>query len=385
MAQKDYYEILGVSKDASKDEIKKAYRKLARTLHPDVNKEPDAEERFKEVNEAYDVLSDDNKRAQYDRFGTVDGMGSGFGGGYNYVDLNDIFGQGDFGDIFSSFFGGMGANQGASRARRRPQQDGRDMTIGLRLTLEEAARGGVKEITLERLSTCDTCDGTGSQSKSAPKTCSHCQGTGQVVNTTQTFFGQMQSVSPCPECDGTGFVIDDPCPDCNGQGRAPDREHFSIEIPAGIRDGQHLKISGFGEAGYRGGKSGDLLIVIRLLPNEFFVLDGDDLHCRQSISIAQAALGAELTIEGILEDEVATCIIPAGSQNNDVITVKGFGMPRRNSDARGDLLVHLDVMVPTKLSSRQRELLEELAESFGDDVSDTRTPWQKIRDAVSGE
>ena len=328
---KDLYEVLGVSRDATEADIKKAFRRKARELHPDVNKAPDAEDQFKELNEAYDVLSDANKRAQYDRFGTVSGAA---GGGSGYVDFDDLFGGG-FGDIFSSFFGGGGA--GGARQQRT---DGRDMGVGLRLTLEEVATGAKKEIVYDRLAPCADCDGTGMA-----------EGGKQVT-----------------------------CPECDGQGRVPDRQRVTVEVPVGIRDSQQLRLTGFGEAGLRGAASGDLIVTCRIQPHEFFERDGDDLHCRANVSIVQATLGSEIEVDGIFEDEKVKVRIPEGLQNDQIVRVKGFGMPRFRSEARGDMYVHVTVAVPKKVTKKQRELLEQLAHEMGEDVAEARTPLQKLRD-----
>lgn len=373
----DLYEVLGVSKDASAEEIKKAFRKKARTLHPDVNKEPDAEEKFKELNEAYDVLSDPNKRAQYDRFGTIPGA-SGPGGPYGgsgFVDLEDLFGGG-MGDIFSSFFGG---NAGGRRVRT----EGRDMNIGLRVTLEEVATGVSKSIAYDRLATCDDCHGTGLGEDGRKVSCPNCNGTGRVVTVQQTFLGNMQSASPCPECQGMGTKVENPCPECEGQGRVPDRQHLDVKVPAGIRDGQQLRLANMGEAGAMGADSGDLIVNIRVMPHDFFQRDGDNLHAAATINMVQAALGAQITIDGILEDEVVEVRIPEGCQNGQVIRVRNHGMPKFRSENRGDLYMHLTVEIPKKLSKKERQLLEELAQEMGTSVSEARSPLQKLRDAFN--
>ena len=373
---KDLYEVLGVSKDATEADIKKAFRRRARELHPDVNKAPDAEDQFKELNEAYDVLSDANKRAQYDRFGTIPGAsGGGYGGA---VDFEDIFGGGfGMGDIFSSFFGG-GAGGG-----RQQRTEGRDMGVGLRLTLEEVATGVKKEIVYDRLAPCPDCEGTGMAEGGKEVTCPECDGRGRVVTVQRTFLGDMQTASTCTKCGGTGKTIDNPCPECEGQGRVPDRQRVTVEVPAGIRDAQQLRLSGFGETGLRGAASGDLIVTCRIQPHEFFERDGDDLHCRANVSIVQASLGAEVEVDGIFENEKVTVRIPEGLQNGQTVRCKGFGMPRLRSDARGDLYVHVTVSVPKKLTKKQRELLEQLAHEFGEDVAEARTPLQKLRDKLN--
>ena len=376
---KDLYEVLGISKNATEDEIKKAFRRRARELHPDVNKAADAEDQFKELNEAYDVLSDPQKRAQYDRFGTIPGAAGGanpYGGG-GYVDLEDLFGSGfGMGDIFSSFFGGQGGHQ----VQRR---EGRDMGVGLRVTLEEVAAGAKKEIVYDRLAPCPDCDGSGLGPDGHEVTCPECNGQGRVVTVQRTFLGDMQSATTCKQCGGTGRSIENPCPECEGQGRVPDRQRVTVEVPVGIRDSQQLRVSGFGEAGMQGADPGDLIVTVRIQPHEFFERDGDNLHARANISIVQATLGAEVEIEGIFEDEKVQVLVPEGCQNEQVVRVKGFGMPRFRSDARGDMLVHISVVVPKKVTKKQREILEQLAEEMGEEVGDLRTPLQKLRDAFN--
>lgn len=378
---KDLYEILGVSKDASDAEIKKAFRRRARELHPDVNKAADAEDQFKELNEAYDVLSDPNKRAQYDRFGTIPGAaGGGYGGGSGYVDFDDLFGGGfgGMGDIFSSFFGGRGG-QGGRPARK----EGRDMGVGLRITLEEVARGVEKEIVYDRLAPCPDCKGTGLGENGKVVTCPECGGKGRVVSVQRTFLGDMQTATTCKKCNGTGSSIENPCPECEGQGRVPDRQRVTVKVPAGIRDGQQLRVGGFGEAGIQGAQAGDLIVTCRVQPHEFFERDGDDLHGRANVSFIQAILGAEIEIDGIMPDEKVQVRIPAGCQNEQVVRVKGFGMPRLKSDIRGNMYVHVNVVIPEKITKKQRELLEKLADEMGEEVAAPRSPLQKLRDAFN--
>lgn len=373
---KDLYEILGVDRNASEAEIKKAFRHRARELHPDVNKSVNAEEEFKELNEAYDVLSDAKKRSHYDRFGSVPGAASGSSG---YVDLEDLFGGGfgGMGDIFSTFFGGgFGGNQTLNK-------DGRDMGIGLTITLEEVAMGTKKEIVYDRLAPCADCGGSGVGPDGLEITCDECNGTGRVVMVQRTFIGDMQSATTCTKCHGFGKIIEGACEECNGQGRVPDRQKVSVEIPAGIKDGQQLRVSGFGEAGMQGNPSGDLIVTVRVAPSEFFERDGNDLHASISISMTQAALGAELEVDGIMEDETFIVRVPAGSQNGDVVKIGGFGLPKLGSESRGNMYIHLEVTIPKRLSKREREILEELAEEMGEDISDTRSPLQKIRDAFN--
>ena len=378
---KDLYEVLGVSRDATEADIKKAFRRKARELHPDVNKAPDAEDQFKELNEAYDVLSDANKRAQYDRFGTIPGAaGGGYGGGSGYVDFDDLFGGGfgGMGDIFSSFFGGQGG-QGGRPARK----EGRDMGVGLRITLEEVARGVEKEIVYDRLAPCPDCKGTGLGENGKVVTCPECGGKGRVVSVQRTFLGDMQTATTCKKCNGTGSSIENPCPECEGQGRVPDRQRVTVKVPAGIRDGQQLRVGGFGEAGIQGAQAGDLIVTCRVQPHEFFERDGDDLHGRANVSFIQAILGAEIEIDGIMPDEKVQVRIPAGCQNEQVVRVKGFGMPRLKSDIRGNMYVHVNVVIPEKITKKQRELLEKLADEMGEEVAAPRSPLQKLRDAFN--
>ena len=373
---KDLYDVLNVPKNASDDEIKKAFRKQARELHPDVNKSPDAEERFKALNEAYDVLSDPGKRAQYDRFGTIPGSagGNGYGG---YVDLEDLFGGGfGMGDLFSSFFGG-------DPGRGTIRKEGRDMGVGLRLTLEEVAIGAKKEIVYDRLAPCPDCGGSGLGPDGREVTCPECGGQGRVVSVQHTFLGDMQTATTCSTCNGTGKTIENPCPECDGQGRVPDRQRVTVEVPVGIKDSQQLRLSGFGEAGMHGAKAGDLIVTCRIVLHEFFERDGDNLHARANVSIVQASLGAKITIDGIFKDEKVLVTIPEGCQNEQVVVVRGYGMPRFKSSSRGDMHVHVNVTIPTRLTKSQRELLEQLAADMGESVSEGRTPLQKLRDVFN--
>ena len=370
----DYYEVLGVSRDATEAEIKKAFYRKARELHPDVNRAPDAEERFKELSAAFDVLSDASKRSQYDRFGTV-----GNGGSYQqYVDFGDLFGGGfGMGDIFSQFFGG------GSYSRAAMRREGRDMGVGLKLNLEEVAVGVKKEIVYDRLAPCEACDGNGIGPGGHTVSCESCHGSGRVISVQHTFLGEMQTQSVCPDCDGTGESIDIPCPECEGQGRLPDRQHVTIEVPKGIRDGQQLRLTNFGEAGLHGARAGNLIVTVRIENHERFQRDGDNLHLVVQASITQAALGTNIRVDGILPDELVDLEIPPGCQNGQVIKVRDRGMPRMHKETRGDFFGHVEVLIPKRLSSRQRELLEELATEFGDEVNGKRSPMQRIKDALS--
>jgi molecular chaperone DnaJ len=372
----DYYKVLDVSKDASEAEVKKAFYRKARELHPDVNKAPDAEERFKELNEAYDVLSDGTKRSQYDRFGKVSGAGGA--GGYQYVDFEDLFGSGfGMGDIFSQFFGG------AAYGRANIRQEGRDMGIGLKLTLEEVASGVKKEIVYDRLAPCATCSGSGVGPGGQTVDCASCHGTGRVVSIQRTFLGDMQTQALCPDCGGTGKTIDVPCPDCEGQGRLPDREHVTIDVPHGIRDGQQLRLSGYGEAGLHGAAAGNLIVTVRIEPHKAFKRDGDHLHINSRISVTQAALGAHVEACGILKGEKILLEVPEGCQNGQIVRVRGKGLPRFRKETRGDLYAHIEVVVPRNLTKRQKEILEEFALELGEEIGGKRSTMQKIKDALS--
>lgn len=381
---KDYYQSLGVEKTATAEEIKKAFRRKARELHPDVNKAADAEERFKEVNEAYDVLSDPQKRQQYDQFGSVGrGPGGAGGAGYPYVDLNDLFGGGagvggfSMEDLFGAFFSGVGG------VGQRARTEGRDMAMSIVITLEEAATGVDKEIVLDRLAPCDVCGGNGAQPGTGVTTCPECHGSGQKVTMRRTILGTMQTASPCDRCGATGQIVEHPCEECQGSGRVPDREHVTITIPPGFRDGQQLRLRDKGEAGIRGAAAGDLIVTVRVKPHEYLHREGDELHCKATVSITQAALGVDLEVCGLLEDN--TVKVPAGTQHGDTVRLKGRGMPRFGGNgARGDIIVHLGVDVPRKLTKRQRELLEELAGEFGDETREHKNPVEKLRDWLTG-
>ena len=373
----DLYGLLGVEKTATADEIKKAFRHKARELHPDVNSAPDAEERFKEVNTAYDVLSDPDKREQYDRFGSIGGPA---GGGYGYGDFNDLFGGAgvttiNMEDLFSAFFGGV-------RGGRSARLEGRDMAMQLVVTLAEAATGAEKEIVLDRLATCDVCGGTGSADGTGATVCPDCGGSGQRVTQRKTFLGTIQTGVPCERCGATGHVVANPCEECEGSGRVPDRQHVTVSVPAGIRDGQQIRLRGLGEAGIRGATAGDLIVTVRVGADEYLHREGDDLHCRATVTIAQAALGADLNVHGVTEE--VEVHVPAGSQHGDAIKIKGLGMPRLHGANRGDLYVHVAIDVPKKLSRRQRELLEEFAKESGESTAEFKTPVQKLKDWLHG-
>ncbi|MRS11537.1 MAG: J domain-containing protein [Actinobacteria bacterium] len=370
MSPVDYYELLGVEREASADEIKSAFRKKARETHPDVNDGHGAEETFKQINEAYEILSDPDKRARYDRFGTADpraagGFGADFGG--DFFDMNDLF---------SVFFGG---GRGAGG---RPSPDGRDMRTQVTVTLEDAATGAPVDVTITHPMNCATCSGSGAAEGGSAQTCPACSGTGQKRTQRRTFLGVMESSAPCDQCGATGVILDKPCLTCDGQGRVNGSETVRVTLPVGIPDGYTLRVPGKGEAGIRNARSGDLLVTVRVKPHEFLHREGNDLHAMAGINIAQAALGGEITVRGL--DGDVKVAFGAGVHTGDNVRIRGRGMPRMDG-GQGDFIVHLDVLAPKKLSKRQKELLAELGESFGTGrKGDERTPLSKLKDWLGG-
>lgn len=373
MSKRDYYEVLGVQKGASKDEIKKAFRKLALKYHPDRNPDnPEAESKFKEASEAADVLLDEGKRQRYDQFGHagVNGQAGGFGGGGfsgDFGDLGDIFG-----DIFGDFLGGGGRRRGGrSRARQ-----GSDLQMELEVSFEEAAFGIEKEIEINRLASCQTCHGSGAKEGSTPSTCDMCRGAGEVRRQ-QGFF---TVATTCPKCQGSGQVIKDPCGTCHGQGTSRKSSKIAVKVPSGIDTGQRLKLSGEGDEGQFGGPSGDLYVVIRLKKHEIFEREGFDVHCTVPISFSKAALGTEIevpTLTGRVEMK-----IPAGTQSGTKMRIKSKGIERLGSYGYGDQYIHIHVETPTKLSTEQKDLLHQLAELEDGSHSQpmSRGFFDKVRD-----
>ncbi|HLV18350.1 MAG TPA: molecular chaperone DnaJ [Pseudomonas sp.] len=356
MAKRDYYEVLGVSRGADDAELKKAYRRLAMKYHPDRN--PDdkaAEEKFKEANEAYEVLSDPNKRAAYDQYGhagvdpQMGGMGGGFAGGASFSDI--------FGDVFSDFFGG-----GARSSRGGPQR-GSDLRYTLELSLEEAVRGTTVTIRVPTLTSCKTCNGSGAKKGSSPTTCSTCGGIGQV-RMQQGFFSVQQT---CPRCHGSGKMITDPCGDCHGQGRVEEHKTLSVKVPAGVDTGDRIRLSGEGEAGTLGGPAGDLYVVVNVREHDIFQRDGRDLYCEVPISFADAALGGELEVPTL--DGRVKLKIPEGTQTGKLFRLRGKGVTPVRGGAPGDLMCRVVVETPVKLDKHQRELLEEFRRSLQGDSS----------------
>ena len=367
----DYYHILGVERDASEADIKRAYRGLARKYHPDVA--PDktsAEAHFKEINEAYEVLSDPAKRRQYDRYGTVPNgapPGAGFGN----------FGAEGFTDIFDMFFGGR---QAGTQQRQGGPQRGSDLRYDLQITLEEAFTGAEREISFNHLSTCDTCTGSGAKPGTLAQRCDRCGGTGAMRSVRQTPLGQFVTQSTCSKCNGEGSVVTSPCETCRGRGRLDRARTLSVRIPAGVDDGSRIRISGNGEGGARGGPAGDLYVYLNVAPHPRLRRDGSDLYTDVPIAFTAAALGGLVEVESL--DGKAGVQIAPGTQSGSTFRVRGKGMPTVRGTARGDLLATVHVVVPGKLSRRERELLEEFARVGGDQI-DERTFFDRVKDAFS--
>lgn len=380
--KRDYYEVLGLKKGAGDAEIKKAYRQMAKKYHPDVNPgDKQAEENFKEVNEAYEVLSDANKRARYDQFGHEQpGMG---GGGYSGFDGFGGFGGGGggfggFDDIFSAFFGG-GA---AGGARNNGPVQGDDLRYDITITFEEAAKGCSKEINLTRHEECKTCHGSGAKEGTQPQTCTACKGTGQVRVTQNTPIGRIQNVRTCDACHGSGKVIKEPCAKCGGKGQVRTTKKRTIKIPAGIDNGQVIRVSGQGEPGLRGGPSGDLQVLVRVRPHKFFVRSGNDLHLKMPISLTQAALGAEIDVPTL--DAPVKYQVPEGTQPGTVFRIKGQGIPSLRGGNKGDLFIEMNVEVPKKLSEKQKDLLRQFEGTVtGKEYEQKKSFIDRVKDAFN--
>jgi molecular chaperone DnaJ len=349
--KRDYYEVLGVSRDASNEEIKKAFRRLAFEYHPDRNREDGAEAKFKEVNEAYEVLSDADKRASYDQFGHSGAEGL-FGRGFEGFDF------GGFGDIFEAFFGGTGTT-----TRQTPRQ-GSDLRYKVSISFEEAALGCEKEIEISRVEVCDTCRGTRSKPGSQPERCPNCDGSGQIRRVQRSLFGQFINTTVCNQCHGEGRLVTEPCPDCKGSGTQKHKRRISVNVPAGVDDGNGIRLSGEGDAGSRGGSAGNLYVVLSVAEHEYFEREGDDVIYELSVNFAQAALGTELEIPTLYG--TTKLKIPAGSQSGRVFRLKDKGINHLHGHGRGDQLVQLRVVTPESLNKEQRKLFEELARSLED-------------------
>lgn len=355
----DYYELLGVTRSSSAEEIKRAYRKQARDLHPDTNDDPAAEERFKELGIAYETLSDPRRRRRYDTYGP-ETVGRGGGGG-----AQNPFGGG-IGDIFDAFFGGAGPFGGQPGAGGGPPR-GADMEIALDLEFEEAVFGATREVSLRLPVTCSTCEGSGARPGTSPTTCSECGGAGQVRRVRQSILGQMVTAGPCPRCRGMGRMVTDPCRDCRGEGRRTEERSWSIEVPAGVGNGSTLRQGGRGAAGVHGGASGDLYVHLRVRPHERFERDGYDLIDRLHVPVTQAALGAVIAYETL--DGAEELVVPPGTQTGKVFRLRDRGVPHVEGRGRGDLLVEVHVDTPTDMSQADEELLRQLAENRGDEVA----------------
>lgn len=346
--KRDYYEVLGINRDSSDEDIKKAFRKLAFQYHPDHNHEDGAADKFKEVNEAYQVLCDPEKRATYDRYGHNGGVGL-FGRESDGFDFG-------FGDIFEAFFGGS-----ATSARQAPEKGGA-LQYGISITLTEAAFGTDKEVTVTRTEVCSECQGARAKPGTQPERCPNCNGTGQIKRVQTSVFGRFTNIATCPKCRGEGRIIKEPCPKCRGTGKERCQRTISVKIPAGVSDGNQIRIRGEGDAGARGGPAGDLFVSIAVLPHEFFIREGDDIHYNLQINFAQAALGTEVTIP-VIEGETRLKI-PAGCQSGATFRLKNKGITHLQERSRGDEIITVSVVTPESLTREQRELFEKLAESL---------------------
>jgi molecular chaperone DnaJ len=374
MSKRDYYEVLGVENGASKDEIKKAYRKLSKKYHPDINKEADANEKFKEISEAYEVLSDEQKRAQYDRFGHTD-PNQGFGGGGDFGG-----GFGGFEDIFNTFFGGGGGRRRDPNAPRA----GADLQYTMSVTFEEAVFGKETDIEIPKEEECETCDGSGAKPGTKPETCKHCQGTGQLNVEQNTPFGRIVNRRVCHHCHGTGKFIKEKCNTCGGNGKVQKRRKIHVKIPAGIDEGQQLRVTGQGEPGVNGGPPGDLYVVFHVRSHEFFERDGDDIYCEMPITFVQSALGDEIevpTLHGKVKLKV-----PAGTQTGTKFRLRGKGVPNVRGYGTGDQHIRVKVVTPTKLTDKQKELLREFADITGQVPDEQHESFfDKVKRAFKGE
>ncbi len=371
VSKRDYYEVLGIDRNASKDEIKKVYRKLARKYHPDVSKEENAEKKFKEVKEAYEVLSDDQKRAQYDQFGHAGAQSQGFGGGG--------FSGSGFGDIFDMFFGG-----GGRRDPNAPQQ-GNDLQYTMSLSFEESIFGKETEISLPKEEECDTCHGSGAKPGTKPETCSHCHGSGQLNTEQNTPFGRVVNRRACHYCQGKGQIIKDACATCDGSGRVKKHTKVKVSIPAGIDDGQQIRIGGKGEPGINGGPPGDLFVVIQVEQHEFYHREGDHIYVEMPITFAQAALGDEVEVPTV--HGKVSIKIPAGTQTGKTFRLRGKGAPNVRGYGQGDQRVKVRVVTPTKLTSKQKQLLKEFnqTEDNAPISEDDDSLFQRFKKAFKGD
>ena len=370
--KRDYYEVLGVQKGATDAEIKKAYRKMAKENHPDLHPgDKDAEARFKEINEAYEVLSDSEKKARYDQFGFA-GVDPSYGGGGYGGGFDGSFDFGDLGDIFGSFFGG--GFGGGGRARSGPQR-GESLRTRLTITFEEAAFGCEKEVSIDRVEQCETCKGTGAAPGTSPETCPACGGSGQVQQRRETPMGVFATTGPCPRCGGTGKIIASPCKDCGGSGQVRRRKTLKVTIPAGIDNGQIISLRGQGSAGKNGGPAGDLQIVITVQPHQLFRRDGADVYCNAPITFTQAVLGGEMEIPTI--DGKVKYDIPEGTQTGSTFRLKGKGIPNVNGRGRGDQFVTVYIETPRNLNREQKEALKKFSSTLKENNYEERKSFFK--------
>ena len=375
---KDYYDVLGISRNADTQEIKSAFRRLARQYHPDVSQEPGAEEKFKELNEAYEVLSDDEKRARYDRFGHAGVNGAAGGGAPGFGGFEDIF------DIFNSAFGE------AVTGRRRSSTTGGDRRVDVTIDFTEAVFGVEKEIEFHRLQTCGVCDGSGAAGGSRPTACRTCHGSGEMRQVQQTLLGSMVRVVSCPNCGGKGVVISKPCHNCDGSGRKRKKTALSVKIPAGVSEGIQIQVRGDGDVGERGRPAGNLYVVVHVKKHPFFKRDENNIILDISINVAQATLGDKIRVDTV--DGPVELTIPPGTQTGKVFRLRGRGIPRLRNDGsnagRGDQLVYVQVETPTELTEHQRELFEQLADTFGHEITPQtsgRGFFDKVMDFLGGE
>ncbi len=372
--KKDYYEILGVSKSATDDELKKAYRKMAKKYHPDANpnNKAEAEKKFKEVNEAYEVLSNPQKRKMYDQFGTADPSGAGFGGGpfgggngyYSYT-TSDFGDFGDLGDIFSSFFGGGFGGQRANQRRNNGPRKGDDLNLNVEITFADSFLGVEKEMTVTRQETCTVCNGTGAKKGTNPIKCPTCNGTGQVTSFQNTILGRVQTTRTCNECRGTGEIIKEPCENCHGKGTVRKTPKVKVKIPAGINDNQTVVLRGQGNPGTKGGPAGDLFITVRVKKSNIYRREGNNVYCDIPVTITQAALGAELEIP-MVDGSKEKYRIPEGTQTGTQFIIRSRGFKSLNSTAQGNFIFKTVVQTPKRLTKEQRELLVALAKTMNE-------------------
>ena len=373
----DYFGVLGLAREASDADIKRAYRRLARDLHPDVNPDPEAKERFQEVTRAYEALTDPEKRRIVDLGGDPFDSGNGAGGnGFGGA------GFGGLGDIMDAFFGGT-----TTRGPRGRTRAGRDALIPLELELDEAVFGTVKELTVDTAVLCDVCSGAGTAPGTHVTTCATCSGRGEVQSVQRSFLGQVVSSRTCPTCSGTGTVIPEPCAKCAGDGRVRARRNISVKVPAGVEDGMRIRLTGQGEVGPGGGPAGDLYVEVHERPHDVFTRDGEDLHCRVTLPMTAAALGTTLNLK-TLDGEEELAIAP-GTQSGSILTLRAHGAPRLRATGRGDLVVHVDVVTPTRLDGEQEKLMRELAALRGEDQPESNREAQgglfsRVRDAFHG-